>query len=151
MAKNKKISTFFCTGFGVGLFPYFPGTIASLIILPICWLIKSNFNIEVFILLIFLYSLISLYFLKFLLLDKNNMDPKYVVCDEYIGQAIALIFCDQRILDYFVAFLIFRLLDIFKPFPISYFDNIKNRLGVVLDDVVAGLIVTVLFMIYYGL
>lgn len=79
------------------------------------------------------------------------MDPKYVVCDEYIGQAIALIFCDQRILDYFIAFLIFRLLDIFKPFPISYFDNIKNRFGVVLDDVVAGLIVTVLFIIYYGL
>ena len=151
MANNKKISTFFCTGFGVGFFPYFPGTIASFIILPICWSIKSNFNIEIFILLIFFYTLISLYFLKFLLLDKNNMDPKYVVCDEYIGQAIALIFCDQRILDYFIAFLIFRLLDIFKPFPISYFDNIKNRFGVVLDDVVAGLIVTVLFIIYYGL
>ena len=152
MKNNKKyISTFFCSGFGIGYFPFFPGTLASLVILPVCWSIKSNFSNQIFLLIIFLYILASLYFLKFILTNKKNMDPKYVVCDEYIGQAIALIFCNQNILDYVIAFLIFRILDIIKPFPISYFDNMKNISGVILDDFFAGFFVSLMFLSYYGM
>ena len=79
------------------------------------------------------------------------MDPKYVVCDEHIGQAIAIIFCNQKVLEYFIAFLLFRILDIFKPYPISYFDKLKNVSGVILDDVLAGLIVSLVFLIYHGM
>ena len=59
--------------------------------------------------------------------------------DEHIGQAIALIFCDENIYDYFLAFLMFRFFDIFKPFPISYFDKLKTPIGVIGDDILAGL------------
>ena len=150
MITKKNISIFFCTGFGIGFFPYFPGTLASLIILPICWFLKSNYNTEIFIFTICIYSLISFFLLKIMLANKKNRDPKYVVCDEYIGQAIALIFCDEKILDYLIAFLLFRFLDIFKPFPISYFDKLKSVSAVILDDVLAGIMVTFIFIIYYG-
>jgi phosphatidylglycerophosphatase A len=52
-----------------------------------------------------------------------------------------------------LAFIFFRIFDIWKPFPISYFDkNIKNGFGIVLDDVVAGIlaIIPALFLIYLG-
>ncbi len=78
------------------------------------------------------------------------MDPKYVVCDEYIGQSIALLFCDEKILDYIIAFLLFRILDILKPFPISYFDNSKTISGVLIDDVIAGIFVALIFLLYYA-
>jgi phosphatidylglycerophosphatase A len=52
-----------------------------------------------------------------------------------------------------MAFIFFRIFDIWKPFPISYFDkNIKNGFGIVLDDVIAGIlaIIPAMFLIYLG-
>ena len=145
----KNFPLFFCSGFGVGFFPFFPGTIASLIILPVVWFVKINITLEILILCITTYYFFSLFLLKILLLNNKDKDPKYVVCDEYIGQTIALIFCNEKIIDYFLAFFLFRILDISKPFPISYFDNQKSISSVLIDDVIAGLIVAIIFFIYY--
>ena len=145
----KNFPLFFCSGFGVGFFPFFPGTIASLIILPVVWFVKINVTLEILILCITTYYFFSLLLLKILLLNNKDKDPKYVVCDEYIGQTIALIFCNEKIIDYFLAFFLFRILDISKPFPISYFDNQKSISSVLIDDVIAGLIVAIIFFIYY--
>ena len=79
------------------------------------------------------------------------MDPKYVVCDEYIGQSLALLFCEEEIIDYLIAFILFRILDISKPFPISYLDKSKTVNSVLMDDLVAGLIVGIIFYIYYAI
>ena len=57
--------------------------------------------------------------------------------------------CNQLIFDYILAFIGFRVLDIFKPFPVSYFDKIKNSYGVLLDDLMAGSIIAMFFFIYY--
>lgn len=147
----KSISTFFCSGFGAGFFPLIPGTFASLIILPFVWYVKSYFSIQVLIFGIFFYYITSFILLKIILVDKKNMDPSYIVCDEYIGQSIALLFCDEKVTDYLVSFIIFRILDIKKPFPISYFDKLNNVSGVLMDDVIAGIIVAFIFFFYYGI
>ena len=145
----KKFPLFFCAGFGIGFFPLFPGTIASFSILPVIWVVKLNFSLEVLILGIILYCALSMFLLKITLLNKSDKDPKYIVCDEYIGQSISLIFCNEKIIDYFIAFLLFRLLDIRKPYPISHFDNKKSVSSVFIDDIIAGLIVATIFFIYY--
>ena len=145
----KKFSLFFCTGFGIGFFPFFPGTIASLTILPVIWYVKLNFALEILILGIILYFTLSFCLLKITLLNKRDKDPKYIVCDEYIGQSISLIFCNEKFIDYFLAFFFFRVLDIRKPFPISYFDKKKSVSSVLIDDIIAGLIVATTFFIYY--
>ena len=147
----KKFPLFFCTGFGIGFFPLFPGTIASLVILPVVWFVKLNFSLEILILGIILYYALSMFLLKITLLNKRDKDPKYIVCDEYIGQSISLIFCNEKIIDYFLAFFLFRVLDIRKPFPISHFDNKKNVSSVLIDDIIAGLIVATFFFIYYDI
>ena len=142
---TKKISYQFSTSFGVGSSKFFPGTLASLITLPIVWVIKNFFSLEFFLATILFYSIISYFLIKICIKNITNKDPKYVVADEHIGQSISLIFCDQAIFDYIISFCLFRFFDILKPFPINLVDNnLKNAFGVILDDVLAGIYVCVI-------
>ena len=142
---TKKISYNFSTSFGVGNTKLFPGTLASLITLPIVWLIKYFFSLNFFLIVLFFYSIISYFLIKICIKNVTNKDPKYIVADEHIGQSIALIFCDQKIFDYIVSFMLFRFFDIVKPFPINIIDKkIKNAYGVILDDVLAGIYVCII-------
>ena len=142
---TKKISYIFSTSFGVGDSKLFPGTLASLITLPIVWLIKDFFSLNFFLIVLLFYSIISYFLIKICIKNVTNKDPKYIVADEHIGQSIALIFCDQNIFDYLFSFILFRFFDIVKPFPINLIDKkVKNAYGVILDDVLAGIFVCII-------
>ena len=134
------ISKIFCTGFGVGKIPFFPGSLASLSILPIIWVIKNNQSTEFVLIVIAIYLIISYFLIKVCISNQSNKDPSYIVVDEHLGQAVTLLFCDEVFIEYLFAFLLFRFFDILKPFPINYFDNIKNPFGVIGDDILAGII-----------
>ena len=136
----KKISELFCTSFGIGYLPFFPGTIASIIILPVVWFIKIEFGIKILLVLIIIISILSYYFIKVLIKNHKEKDPKFIIVDEYVGQSISLILCNEKISEYLISFLLFRFFDILKPFPVSYFDkNHKNYFGIIMDDIMAGL------------
>ena len=140
-----KVSYYFSTSCGIGNLKFFPGTLASLVTLPFVWLIKEFFSLEFFLIALFFYSLTSYFLIKTCIKSTADKDPKYIVADEHIGQSISLIFCDQVIIDYLIAFCLFRFFDIVKPFPIYLVDNkIKNAFGVILDDVLAGIFVCVI-------
>ena len=75
-----------------------------------------------------------------------------VIIDEFIGQSIPIYLyeishgtqktTDEAIIFYGICFVLFRIFDILKPFPVNYFDkNYKNSFGVIMDDVCAGLYV----------
>lgn len=144
-----KISKFICSGFGIGYIPIFPGTIASFIVLFPIWFLKENFDTSYFVLFLIIIFFISAILISKTIKYEENKDPKFIVIDEFIGQASALVFCNQLVFDYVLAFIGFRILDIFKPFPVSYFDKIKNSYGVLLDDIMAGSIIAIFFFIYY--
>ena len=146
---NKRLCLLISSGFGVGYSPLFPGTLASLIILIPIWFIKENLNLNIFISLIIFLTITSIYIISNVIEEMENKDPKFIVLDEYIGQAVALIFCRQDILDYLIAFIGFRFLDILKPFPINYIDKIKNAYGVIFDDILAGFFISLLFFFHY--
>ena len=91
--------------------------------------------------------------------SKNNKDPKEVVIDEFIGQSIPICLYEiahseptspARVLTfYFIMFILFRIFDITKPYPVSYYDKkFKNSFGVVMDDVCAGLYVVGILVLY---
>ena len=144
-----KPSHIFATLFGVGLLPFAPGTWGSLfgLILFFYTNIYLSINVEFFYLLllaIILSAILVCYFATKMLSD-NEKDQKAIVIDELAGVWIAFIPVSgivmmQEFLTYSVlAFLLFRVFDIWKPYPIGYIDKkIKNYLGVVLDDLVAG-------------
>ena len=102
---------------------------------------------------------ISLYAINIFIKDLENKDPKEVVIDEFIGQSIPICLYEiahegaketsQVLTSYFIMFILFRIFDIVKPYPVSYYDkNFKNSFGVIMDDVCAGLYVVVAFVLY---
>ena len=91
--------------------------------------------------------------------DLIEKDHSSIVIDELAGMWVALLPAlymttqSSRTTYAILAFIFFRIFDIWKPFPISYFDkNYKNGFGIVLDDVIAGIlaIIPALFLIYLG-
>ena len=145
-----KPSHIFATLFGVGLLPFAPGTWGSLFGLIFFFYtnIYLSINAQLFYILllaIILFAILVCYFATKDLVDEEK-DQKSIVIDELAGVWIAFIPVSgivmmQDFLTYSVfAFLLFRVFDIWKPYPIGYIDKkIKNYLGVVLDDLVAGL------------
>ena len=101
----------------------------------------------------------SLYAVNIFIKDLDNKDPKEVVIDEFIGQSIPICLYEiahessndtnQTLTFYFIMFILFRIFDIIKPYPVSYYDkNFKNSFGVIMDDVCAGLYVVAFFVLY---
>ena len=145
-----KPSHIFATLFGVGLLPFAPGTWGSLFVLISFFYtnIYLSINVQFFYLLllvIILFAILVCYFATKELSD-NEKDQKSIVIDELAGVWIAFIPVSgivmmQDFLTYSVlAFLLFRVFDIWKPYPIGFIDKkIKNHIGIVLDDLVAGL------------
>ena len=163
---NKKIGKLIVTMFGVGLIKYFPGTFASFVTASIyCffYLIKINYFLLILLnLFLFIYSVWMIDNLKG---EYSEIDAKEIVIDEFLGQSIPILFF--YIIFYegsvsnafffiivFLSFVGFRFFDILKPYPINHVDkNMKNGLGVILDDLIAGLftlIVLYICIIFYG-
>ena len=116
----------------------------------------SPIIIFLFLIIIFFFSFISV---TIYIRDNTNKDPKEVVIDEFIGQSIPICLYEiahseptspARVLTfYFIMFILFRIFDIAKPYPISYYDNnFKNSFGVIMDDVCAGLYVVAILVLY---
>ena len=144
----------------LGKIKYAPGTIASFITTFLFFFLINFFNITLIFLLtllIFFYSIIAINnsFKEF-----NSNDPQEIVIDEVVGQLLPLVAIPiyetlwpiQKIYYCIWAFLIFRLFDILKPFPINYIDkNVKGSLGIMLDDIIAGIatIVTLIILFFF--
>ena len=157
----KTFNYLFVTCFGIGSFRFAPGTITSFIttifLFSLFHIIKlSNNTVLIALLLVFVYSF---YAVSEYIKDNENKDPKEVVVDEFIGQSIPIYLFEiahgtmknsqETVLFYFYIFILFRYFDIKKPFPVNYFDQkFKNSLGVILDDVVAGLYVVLTLIIF---
>ena len=126
--------------FGIGFLPI-PGTIGSLFTIVIYYLFNNYLNIIFYIVFIIFVFFYSLFFLNNTLNKSfSSSDPKEIVIDEFIGQSIPLLICENNFFLIILSFLLFRLFDITKPWPASYFDlKIKNATGVIMDDIIAGL------------
>ena len=148
----KKINILISTFFGYGYLTKMPGTVSSLVTTSFIYIAYEylgytdlKFSI-IFFLLLFFYSF---YAVKDSEGEFKDKDPRQIVIDEVLGQAMPLILLlylnqnNQLSLQieiyYFLSFLSFRFFDIVKPFPVSYFDkNFKNYFGIIMDDIMAG-------------
>jgi len=139
------INFIFLRYFGLGNIPFAPGTFTSLSILCIWYFIPNNFFIQFSILLI---HLIAGFYFCFLYNSNKNVikDPSYIVIDEVVGMMISLFLIPKTILAYSLAFILFRALDIFKPSIIYHSQNFEYGIGIMLDDIIAG-IITLLIII----
>ena len=158
---TNKINFLFVTLFGIGKIKKIPGSIASLVTTLFLFFLFHIFNISPNIILIFVIIIffISLYAVNIFIKNLENKDPKEVVVDEFIGQSIPICLYEiahegtketsEVLTYYFVMYILFRVFDTTKPFPVNYYENnFKNSLGVIMDDVCAGLYVVAVLVLY---
>ncbi|MEK6647016.1 MAG: phosphatidylglycerophosphatase A [Candidatus Firestonebacteria bacterium] len=124
------------TGLYLGYFPIFPGTIGSLLGMLVYLLVGKNRTIF-FITLFFLLTVGTFSAIKTQLLFKSD-DPPEIVIDEITGFFISVAFLPFKLWITILAFVIFRILDILKPYPISFFHKTSSKFGIMADDIVAG-------------
>ncbi len=156
-----KINFLFVTLFAIGKIKKIPGSFASLATTIFLFFLFHILTISPNIILIgvIIVFLFSLYAVNIFIKDLENKDPKEIVIDEFIGQSIPICLYEiahegtketsQVLTSYFIMFILFRIFDIVKPYPVSYYDkNFKNSFGVIMDDVAAGLYVVAVLVLY---
>ena len=156
-----KINFLFVTLFGIGKIEKIPGSIASLATILFLFFLFHILNVSpnIVLFLIIITFFVALYAVNIFIKNLTHKDPKEVVIDEFIGQSIPVCLyeiahnipkeADQVLKFYFIMFILFRIFDIAKPFPVNYYDkNFKNSFGVIMDDVCAGLYVVAILVSY---
>ena len=158
---DNKINFYFVTLFGIGKIKKIPGSFASLATTLFLFFLFYVLNVlpSIVLISVIIIFFISLYAVNIFIKDLDNKDPKEVVIDEFIGQSIPICLYEiaheepkeinQVLTFYFIMFILFRIFDIVKPYPVSYYDkNFKNSFGVIMDDVCAGLYVVAVLVLY---
>lgn len=120
----------------IGYFPA-PGTMGTLIGLPIIAWINTYANNQPWT-IIFLLTVIIFYIIKKALLTTDNCDPSEIIIDEVAGILVTLCGVDWSVSNYILGFLLFRFFDIAKPCGIKTIEKLPGAWGVLLDDCVAG-------------
>lgn len=127
------------TGFGSGYLPKAPGTWGSLLAALLAWPLAGAGGAPALIVAAILATVAGLWAVRIYVDRTGESDPGPVVVDEFAGQWIALAVCPLDPVWWLAGFLVFRVIDIAKPFPAGWIDrNVKGPLGVMLDDLVAG-------------
>ena len=143
-----RLNFLFVTLFGIGKLKKIPGSYASLATTIFLFFLFHilNFSPNIVLIGVIIIFLISIYAVNNFIKNLENKDPKEIVIDEFIGQSIPICLYEiahegtkdisQVLTFYFIMFILFRIFDIAKPYPASYYDkNFKNSFGVIMDDV----------------
>ncbi|MCE5210497.1 MAG: phosphatidylglycerophosphatase A [Deltaproteobacteria bacterium] len=148
---NEKLIAFLATGFGSGLAPFAPGTAGTLIGVLICLIFMPFPWIARFLVVLALLAF------SFYVADQaekiyKRKDDQRIVIDEIIGFQITMIPVAINVLNLCAGFILFRIFDIVKPFPIKNLQRLPGGWGIVADDVVAGIYAAiVLWLLIYFL
>lgn len=150
MNLKQKIADFLASGLYVGKIPFAPGTIGTLVAIPIMFLYwEKGILAQVFITLsVFL---IGFWASTVIVKDTSNteekVDPDFIVIDEIAGFMVSMIGISLTPVHILIAFVLFRIYDILKPPPIKKFEQLPSGLGIMADDIVAGIYVLIIMHI----
>ena len=126
------------TGFGVGYSPVAPGTLGTLIAIPVYYFLSAIPSP------LYEITLVGFFFLSVWISENAEIffgkkDDQRIVIDEMMGFLITMLWVPKATHFIVIGFFLFRVFDILKPFPIRRLERgLKGGFGVVLDDVMAG-------------
>ncbi|MEM7467324.1 MAG: phosphatidylglycerophosphatase A [Pseudomonadota bacterium] len=130
---------FLSLGFGSGLAPKAPGTFGTLAAIPV-YLALQSFSSEIFVVISILLFLIGIYLCGFTAKTLGTHDHSAIVWDEIVGYLVTMTFVKCSLYTVLLGFLLFRLFDILKPWPISWLDKrVHGGFGIMLDDLIAAI------------
>jgi phosphatidylglycerophosphatase A len=128
------------TLFGVGRAPFAPGTVASVLTLPLAWVVLRYLGPVALFSLSFAIAALGFWASDAYARETETADPAECVIDEVAGQCLACALAPLSLAGFALAFALFRLFDISKLWPISEAERLKGGLGIMADDMVAGLL-----------
>ncbi len=129
---------FFALGFGAGLAPKAPGTVGTLVAIPL-FLAFNSLGLTVYLLLTVLVTFLGIRICEESAKVLGVHDHSGIVWDEIAGYLITMIAVPAQWYWILAGFILFRFFDIVKPWPIRWFDNhVHGGLGIMLDDIMAG-------------
>lgn len=137
---------FFATGFGVGFSPIVPGTMGTLIAIPIYFFLSSISTP------LYELTLATFFFFSSWIAGQaerywGKRDDQRIVIDEIMGFLVTMLWIPTTPRFIVTGFILFRIFDILKPFPIHRLERVKSGFGVVLDDVLAGVYANIILQI----
>ena len=135
-----RVAELFGTVFYIGKIPFAPGTWGSTAALIAWYILKPYWIDPLFLLITGVFFFLGIVITHILVEFWKEKDPKSIVIDEWVGMWIALYLVPHNIGWAIISFFFFRLFDIFKPGPIKVMDEMDGAIGVMLDDVVAGIL-----------
>ncbi|MGO8989367.1 MAG: phosphatidylglycerophosphatase A [bacterium] len=137
------------TGFGVGCSPIAPGTLGTLVAIPIYYFLSEIPSP------LYEITLVGFFFLSVWIAENaerffGKKDDQRIVIDEIIGFLITMLWIPKTVPFTIIGFFLFRFFDILKPFPIRRVEKgLKGGYGVVLDDVLAGVYGNIILHLLY--
>ncbi len=144
----KRPVCFLGLGFGTGLAPKAPGTFGTVAAIPIYWLMQ-DLSLIAYLVLTSIAFVVGIWICQKSADWLGKDDPSAVVWDEIVGYLVTMIAAPAGWIWMLIGFVLFRIFDIIKPWPISWFDkNLHGGLGIMIDDVVAGLFAFILIQGY---
>ena len=148
MHSTDRAVLFFSTGAYTGYLPYAPGTFGSMVGIALCYLLSGIHALAA------VFFTIALIFFAVWTADLSEKilaqkDPGCIVIDEIAGQVVALLGLPFDLFTVAMGFVVFRVIDIIKPFPIRAVErHIPGGAGVVMDDIVAGVFTNAILRLY---
>lgn len=130
---------FLSLGFGSGLSPFAPGTAGTLVAIPVYWLM-APLTIEYYLGLVFIFFLAGIFLCGKTTRRLGSHDHSAIVWDEIVGYLITMLMIPFSLEWAIIGFFVFRLFDVWKPWPVSVMDKkIHGGFGIMLDDVAAAI------------
>ncbi|MCP4146530.1 MAG: phosphatidylglycerophosphatase A [bacterium] len=147
---KNKLWVLIATVFYIGRIPILPGTITSLVTMLLMYYIPAYWQAPYYVHLV---AIAVVFFIGVPAANAaevffNKKDPGQCTIDEVAGQMIALLFVPHEITYYIAGFVLFRIFDMAKPFPVRSAEKIPRGYGVMADDVAAGLYALIPMQIY---
>lgn len=141
---SKIISSFF----GVGYFPIAPGTLTSLVVILAYKFYLFRLSWSLYLLILFLLFFIGVYTSTKVESESRKKDPRKIVIDEACGQLLVLFRMGDAWFPILSGFLLFRIFDIVKPYPIKKVETLPSGWGIMMDDIVAAIYAGVIINLY---
>jgi phosphatidylglycerophosphatase A len=143
----KHFILFFATGFAVGYSPIAPGTLGTLIAIPVYYFL-SNIPSPLYEITLIGFFFLSVWISGNAEIFFGKKDDQRIVIDEMVGFLVTMLWVPKTAIFVVAGFFLFRFFDILKPFPIRRLEKkLKGGYGVVLDDVMAGVYANIVLQI----
>ncbi len=140
---KNSIANILASGLFVGKLPYAPGTFGTLVAIPLI-LIYWNKGLMVQFSITMAVYLVGIWAATVIVGDttgnteKAHIDPDFVVIDEIAGYMVTMLAIEPTLIHLALGFVLFRIFDIFKPPPIKMFEKLPSGIGIMTDDIIAG-------------